>query len=72
MNLDEFDKLILAALDTDGGFLVRDIAKKVPRRASALNNRQHSAQINYRLVQMQHAGLVRPLFNDAPVVWIKA
>ncbi len=70
--LTPFEKQILDALECSGGFLVRDIAEKVPRPASALNNRQHCAQIRFRLLQMEKRGLVHRLTDETPIAWVKS
>jgi hypothetical protein len=70
MNLTDFDRQILAALRGEGGFIVRDIAGLIPIQPPSTNSRQHSARIHHRLVQLQHAGRVRPLDDQKPIAWV--
>lgn len=72
MNLSPFDNQILSALHMDGGFLVRDIADKVPQQRGTVNNRQHCAQIRFRLLQLEKLGLVHRLTDETPIAWVKS
>lgn len=68
--LTDYDKKILAVLDTEGGFTTaRVVARITPRFGS--NNRQHAAAVRSWLCRLERNGLVRKLHNLKPVCWVK-
>lgn len=70
MTLSDYDKKILAVLDTDGGFATGDVAKKVmPQFGRSVH--AHSGAVRRWLIVLEGKGLVRKLDNDKPVCWVK-
>lgn len=70
MKLSEYDKKILDALDTVGGFTTGGVARRVTPKFGN-NNRQHSGAIRSWLVNLEKNGLVKRMDNQKPVCWIK-
>ncbi|MCK4120406.1 hypothetical protein ACI2UK_24460 [Ralstonia nicotianae] len=68
--LSEYDRKILAVLDTTGGYTTADVAKHVTP-VFADNRRMHSAAVRSWLVQLERKGLVKRLDDLKPVCWVK-
>lgn len=68
--LTDYDKKILAVLNTEGGFTTVDVATKITPRFGS-NNRQHSAAVRSWLCRLERNGLVRKLDDLKPVCWVK-
>ncbi|MGA3983458.1 hypothetical protein ACI2TD_18040 [Ralstonia nicotianae] len=68
--LSEFDKKVLAVLDTIGGYTTAEVMKRVTP-VFADNRRMHSAAVRSWLVQLERKGLVRRLDDLKPVCWVK-
>lgn len=65
-----YDAQILEVLEGEGGFTTGDIAERVGP-VFGHNKRTHSGFIRTRLLAMQNAGLVRPMDDMKPVVWVR-
>jgi phage head maturation protease len=69
--LTEYDKKILAALDTRGAFTTSQVAAKVAPMFGH-NKRTHSGAVRSWLLRLEAAGLVKRLDNQKPVCWLLA
>lgn len=70
MTQTEYDKQILAALDTQGGFTTGQVAKKVLPRFGH-NARTHSGAVRSCLEALERQGVVARLDEQKPMFWIK-
>jgi len=70
MELTEYEKKVLAALEWRGGMLTRDVADRVrPRFGNSQH--QHSAAVRSWLMRLEKLGLVRRLDDKKPVCWVR-
>ncbi|WP_175693959.1 hypothetical protein [Burkholderia ambifaria] len=69
-DLTEYDRKILAVLDTDGGFTTTEVARRVEPTFGG-SRHTHAGAIRSWLVQLERRGLVKRLDDEKPVCWVK-
>lgn len=71
MKLTPFQRALLAVLDETGGFTTGRASERADHPYCRDNARQRSAAARYDFAEMMTEGLVRPIDDLKPIVWVR-